>query len=51
MDSAFLAAAGVETVVMGPRGAGAHADEEWVDLDSVAEMALILAQTIINYCN
>jgi acetylornithine deacetylase len=50
MDSAFLAAAGVETVVMGPKGAGAHALEEWVDLDSVAELALILAQTAFNYC-
>jgi len=33
MDSAILAAAGVETVVCGPAGAGAHAAEEWVDLD------------------
>jgi len=50
MDSAFLAAAGVETVVIGPAGAGAHADEEWVDLDSVADLALILAQTALDYC-
>lgn len=50
MDSAFLAAAGVETVVMGPSGAGAHADVEWVDLDSVADLALILAKTAIAYC-
>ena len=51
MDSAFLAAAGVETVVMGPSGAGAHADEEWVDLDSVTDMAHILAQVALDYCN
>jgi acetylornithine deacetylase len=50
MDSAFLSAAGVETVVMGPRGTGAHADEEWVEIDSVAEMALILAKTAATYC-
>ncbi|MEM7032187.1 MAG: ArgE/DapE family deacylase [Chloroflexota bacterium] len=50
MDSAFLSAAGVETVVMGPIGAGAHADEEWVDIDSVVDLALILAQTAISYC-
>ena len=49
MDSAFLAAAGVETVIMGPRGAGAHAAEEWVDLDSTADLALILAQTALHY--
>src|SRR6185503_11293592 len=30
MDAALLAAAGVQTVVMGPAGAGAHAKEEWV---------------------
>ena len=50
MDSAFLSAAGIETVVMGPSGGGAHADVEWVDLDSVADLALILAQTAIDYC-
>jgi acetylornithine deacetylase len=50
MDSALLAEAGIETVVMGPKGAGAHAAEEWVELDSVADMALILAQTAAEYC-
>ena len=34
-DSALLAAAGVPTVYFGPDGAGAHATEEWVDLDSL----------------
>jgi acetylornithine deacetylase len=50
MDSALLAAAGVDTVIMGPTGAGAHAKEEWVDLGSVQEMAHILAQTAMIYC-
>lgn len=50
MDAALLAAAGVETVVIGPAGAGAHADEEWVDLESVAQLAEILAGTAIKYC-
>jgi acetylornithine deacetylase len=50
LDSALLAAAGIETVVMGPSGAGAHADEEWVEIDSVADMALILAQAAVSYC-
>jgi acetylornithine deacetylase len=50
MDSALLAAAGVDTVIMGPTGAGAHAKEEWVDLGSVQEMAHILAQTAMYYC-
>ncbi len=51
MDSALLAGAGVETVVMGPSGAGAHADEEWVELDSAADLALILARAAVRYCN
>jgi acetylornithine deacetylase len=35
MDSALLTAADIPTVVFGPSGAGAHADEEWVDLPSL----------------
>ena len=50
MDSALLAAAGVETVVMGPSGGGAHADEEWVEIDSVVQMADILARAAMAYC-
>lgn len=50
MDSALLAAAGVETVVIGPVGAGAHADEEWVDLQSLVDLAQILAYTALDYC-
>ena len=50
MDSALLAAAGVETVVIGPIGAGAHADEEWVDLQSLVELAQILAEAALDYC-
>lgn len=50
MDSALLASAGVETVVFGPSGDGAHAHEEWVDLESVVQLAEILAETAISYC-
>jgi len=49
MDAALLAAAGVETVVMGPIGAGAHAREEWVDLESVHAVAATLASAAIEY--
>lgn len=51
MDAALLQAAGIETVVMGPTGAGAHAAIEWVDLESVAQMAAILAEAAIEYCS
>jgi acetylornithine deacetylase len=50
MDSALLAAAGVDTVVIGPHGDGAHAAEEWVSLDSVADLAAILTKAAIGYC-
>ncbi len=50
MDAALFAAAGFETVVIGPAGAGAHAAEEWVDLDSCEKLAAILAETALEYC-
>jgi acetylornithine deacetylase len=50
MDAALCQAAGIETVVFGPAGAGAHAALEWVELDSVIQMAEILARTAAAYC-
>lgn len=41
-DSAFLAGAGIPTVLFGPGGAGAHEDVEWVDLDQVSACAASL---------
>ena len=35
MDSALLSAAGIPTVVFGPRGEGLHGETEWVDLESL----------------
>jgi acetylornithine deacetylase len=50
MDAAVLAAAGVPTVVFGPGGAGAHAVEEWVDLDDVERCARTLAGVAAAWC-
>jgi acetylornithine deacetylase len=50
MDAALLQAAGVETVVFGAAGAGAHASEEWVDVESVIRLAEILAAAAMDYC-
>src|ERR1019366_5940071 len=50
MDAALLQAAGVETVVCGAGGAGAHSDVEWVDVESVIQLAEILAEAAIDYC-
>jgi acetylornithine deacetylase len=48
-DAAFIAAAGIPTVMFGPGGAGAHADEEWVsipDTVAVAETLIAVARRI-----
>jgi acetylornithine deacetylase len=50
MDAALLQAAGIETVVFGPAGQGAHADEEWVEVESVMQLAEALAETAAEYC-
>ena len=49
-DAALLAAAGIPTVVFGPIGAGAHAAEEWVDLQATEQAAIVYAQTALAYC-
>jgi acetylornithine deacetylase len=50
MDAALLQADGVETVVIGAAGTGAHSDVEWVDVQSVIQLAEILARTAADYC-
>ncbi|MCD6057921.1 MAG: ArgE/DapE family deacylase [Thermomicrobiales bacterium] len=50
MDSAFLAAAGIPTVIVGPDGEGAHADVEWVDLMSATRTADTLLGIIGEFC-
>ena len=50
MDAAVLSAAGIPTVVFGPAGAGAHAVEEWVDLDSVERCAQVLEAVAREWC-
>jgi acetylornithine deacetylase len=49
-DAATLWAAGIPSLLLGPGGAGAHAVEEWVDLDSVAQCAEIYLETIREFC-
>jgi acetylornithine deacetylase len=50
MDTAILSAAGIPCVIFGPTGAGAHAVEEWVDLESVAQCTDVLTATIVAFC-
>jgi acetylornithine deacetylase len=49
-DAAILAEEGIESALIGPIGAGLHSEEEWVDIQSVMDLAFILADTAIRYC-
>jgi len=50
MDSSILGASGAEAIVLGPSGGGLHTDREWVDIDSVVDLAEIFARIAITYC-
>jgi acetylornithine deacetylase len=49
-DAALFAGVGIDTILYGPRGHGLHSEEEWVDIDSVLDLAYILADTALDYC-
>lgn len=49
-DSALLADAGIETLVLGPVGGGLHTTEEWVDVQSVVDLAEVLFRSVVAYC-
>jgi acetylornithine deacetylase len=49
-DSALFASAGIPAVLLGPRGAGAHADEEWVDLRSVERCCDLYTALAAEWC-
>ena len=49
-DSAFTAAAGIPTVLFGPAGEGAHADDEWVSAGSLVTCAQVLTAAARAFC-
>jgi len=49
-DAAFIAAAGIPTVMFGPGGEGAHADEEWVSLAETEAVARTLVAVAERLC-
>lgn len=49
-DTALLAAAGIPSAYFGPSGGGAHALEEWIDLDSLESFTHTLAHTTYTFC-
>ena len=49
-DAAFIAAAGIPTVMFGPGGEGAHAVEEWVSIDDTVAVTRALAGAARRLC-
>jgi acetylornithine deacetylase len=49
-DAAFIAAAGIPTVLFGPGGEGAHAIEEWVSLADTEAVARTLLGVAVRLC-
>ena len=49
-DAAFIAAAGIPTVMFGPAGEGAHAAEEWVSIASTEAVARTLVSVARRVC-
>jgi acetylornithine deacetylase len=50
-DSGLLAAAGIPTVVFGPRGEGLHSEEEWVDVASLERCAEVYLGVAVELCS
>ncbi len=49
-DSALLAEVGIPTVLFGPRGEGAHAEVEWVELDDLERCVEIYVAVASELC-
>ena len=49
-DSAIFGEAGIECAIMGPKGRGIHEDIEWVETESVVQLAEVLYRTAERFC-
>jgi acetylornithine deacetylase len=49
-DAAFIAAAGIPTVMYGPGGEGAHAQTEWVSISDTETVARTLVEVAARLC-
>ena len=49
-DSAYIGAAGIPTVLLGPPGEGAHADDEWVSVSGTVACARALVEIGRDFC-
>ncbi|MDQ0895303.1 M20/M25/M40 family metallo-hydrolase [Agromyces ramosus] len=49
-DAGLIAEAGIPAVLVGAAGGGAHADEEWVSIDSLDRLVEVLEGVILAIC-
>jgi len=49
-DSGLIAGAGIPTVLYGPIGDGAHAEVEWVDVESVERVRDVVLAVAVEWC-
>ncbi|MCA9998615.1 MAG: ArgE/DapE family deacylase [Anaerolineales bacterium] len=49
-DAAILSDAGIDSLLLGPSGEGAHAAEEWVDTQSLLDFAEMLVTIVAEFC-
>ena len=49
-DTSLFERAGMDALMFGPKGEGAHAEEEWADLDSMVDAAKVFAEVILDFC-
>lgn len=49
-DAGLIAGAGIPSVLVGPVGGGAHADEEWVSAASLVTLVDVIGRVISGFC-
>jgi len=49
-DAGLVQEAGIPCILLGVTGGGAHADEEWAEVDSVRRLADVLEGAILDFC-
>jgi acetylornithine deacetylase len=49
-DAGLIAEAGIPVVLVGAAGGGAHSDEEWVSIDSLAALVDVLKGVVVAIC-
>jgi acetylornithine deacetylase len=49
-DAGLIAAAGIPCLLIGAVGGGAHADDEWVSIESIGQLTRILTAVTAEFC-